>query len=100
MQRGRDCGETPRTFNRHVTFRVYLLHPEVRSMSKAFRMYLLHPDDDLSCGGSARASARHGRSVQDVSFAPGRGHGSLLGMPTFALIPRGAGGRRDMAQRR
>jgi hypothetical protein len=54
MQRGRDCGETPRTFNRHVTFRVYLLHPEVRSMSKAFRMYLLHPDDDLSCSGSAR----------------------------------------------
>ena len=31
---------------------------EMRSMSKAFRMYLLHPDDDLSCGGSARASAR------------------------------------------
>ena len=88
------------TFNRHVTFRVYPLHSEVRSMSKAFRMYLLHLDDDLSCGGSARASARHGRSVQDVSFAPGRGHGSLLGMPTFALIPRGAGGRRDMAQRR
>ena len=73
--------------------------PEVRSMSKAFRMYLLYPDDGLSCGGSARASARHGSSVQDVSFAPGRGHGSLLGMPTFALIPRGAGNRRDMAQR-
>ena len=48
---GRDCGETPLTFKRHVTFRVYLLHPEVRSMSKAFRMYLLHPDDDLSCSG-------------------------------------------------
>ena len=30
----------------------------MRSMGKAFRMYLLHPDDDLSCGGSARASAR------------------------------------------
>ena len=88
------------TFNRHVTFRVYLLHQEVRSMSKAFRMYLLHPDDDLSCSGSARASAQHGRSGQDVSFASGRGHGSPLGMPTFALIPRGAGSRRDMAQRR
>jgi len=69
-------------------------------MSKAFRMYLLHPDDDLSCIGSARASAQHGRSWQDVSFASGRGHGSPLGMPTFALIPRGAGSRRDMAQRR
>ena len=91
MHRGRDCGETPRTFNRHVTFRVYLLHQEVRSMSKAFRMYLLHPDDDLSCSGSARASAQHGRSGQDVSFASGRGHGSPLGMPPFALIPRGAG---------
>jgi hypothetical protein len=54
MQRGRACGETPRTFTRHVTFRVYLLRPEVRSMSKAFRMYLLNPDDDLSCSGSAR----------------------------------------------
>ena len=54
MQRGRDCGETPRTFNRHVTFRVYLLHPEVRSMIEAFRMHLLHPDDDLSCSVSAR----------------------------------------------
>ena len=38
--------------------------------------------------------------VQDVSFVPGRGHGSLLDMPTFALIPRGAGGRRGMAHRR
>ena len=71
--------------------RVYLLHQEVRSMSKAFRMYLLHHDDDLSCSGSARASAQHGRSGQDVSFASGRGHGSPLGMPPFALIPRGAG---------
>jgi hypothetical protein len=66
-------------------------------MSKAFRMYLLHPDDDLSCSGSARASAQHGRSGQDVSFASGRGHGSPLGMPPFALIPRGAGSRRDGA---
>jgi hypothetical protein len=54
MQRGRDCDETARTFNRHATFRVYLLHPEVRSMSEAFRMHLLHPDDDLSCSVSAR----------------------------------------------
>ena len=69
-----------------VTFRVYLLHLEVSSMSKAFRMYLLHPDDDLSCGGSARASARHGRSVQDVSFASGRGHGSPLGIPPFTQV--------------
>jgi hypothetical protein len=73
---------------------VYLLHQEVRSMSKAFRMYLLHPDDDLSCIGSARASAQHGRSGQDVSFASGRGHGSPLSMPPFALS------RHDMAQRR
>ncbi len=29
--------------------------------------------------------------LQDVSFVPGRGHGSLLDMPTFALIPRGPG---------
>jgi len=35
---------------------------------------------------SARASARHGRSVQDVSFASGRGHGSVLGMPPFAQV--------------
>ena len=55
-------------------------------MSKAFRMYLLHPDDDLSCSGSARASAQHGRSGQDVSFASGRGHGSPLGMPPFAQV--------------
>ena len=48
----------------------------------------------------ALESAQHGRSVLDVSFAPGRGHGSLLDMPTFALIPRGAGGRRGMAHRR
>ena len=54
MHHLRDCDETARTFNQHTTFRVYLLHPEVRSMSKAFRMYLLHPDDDLSCSGSAR----------------------------------------------
>ena len=54
MQRGRDCDETARTFNRHATFRVYLVHPEVRSMSEAFRMHLLHPDDDLSCSVSAR----------------------------------------------
>ena len=54
MQRGRNCGETPRTFKRHVPFRVYLLHLEVRSMRKAFRMYLSHPDDDLSCSGPAR----------------------------------------------
>jgi hypothetical protein len=55
MQRGRDCDETARTFNRHVTFRVYLLHPEVRSMSESFRMYLLHPNEDLSCSGPVRA---------------------------------------------
>ena len=72
-------------------------HTTVRSMSAAFKMWLL--DNGLSCGGSARASARHGRSVQDVSFAPEHGHGSLLGMPTFALIPRGAGKRHDGARR-
>ncbi len=56
------------------------------SMSAAFKMWLLHLDNGLSCGGSARASARHGRSVQDVSFASGRGHGSVLGMPPFAQV--------------
>jgi hypothetical protein len=61
MQRGRDCDVTARTFNRHATFRVYLLHPEVRSMSEAFRMYLLHSDADLSCSGPARA-----RTVQNA----------------------------------
>ena len=55
MQRGRDCDETARTCNPHATFRVYLLHPEVRSMSEAFRMYLLHSNKDLSCSGPARA---------------------------------------------
>jgi hypothetical protein len=54
MQRGRDCGKTPSTFNRHATFKMYPMHPEVRSMSEAFGMYLWHPDDDLSCSGPAR----------------------------------------------
>jgi hypothetical protein len=48
MQRGRDCDATARTFNRHATFRVYLLHPEVRSMSEAFRMYLLYSNTVLN----------------------------------------------------
>ena len=39
-QRGRDCGKTQRTFNRHATFTEYPMHPEVRSMSEALRMYL------------------------------------------------------------
>jgi len=56
------------------------------SMSAVFKMWLLHLDNGLSCGCSARASARHGRSVQDVSFASGRGHGSVLGMPPFAQV--------------
>ena len=56
------------------------------SMSAAFKMWLLHLDNGLSCGGSARASARHGRSVQDVSFASGLGHGSPMGMPPFAQV--------------
>jgi hypothetical protein len=43
------------TFNRNTTFRVYLVHLEVRSMIAAFRMYLLHLDNDLSCSGPARA---------------------------------------------
>jgi hypothetical protein len=58
----------------------------VRSMSAVFRMWLSHLDNGLNCGGSARASAQHGRSVQDVSFASGRGHGLPLGMPPFALV--------------
>ena len=58
----------------------------VRSMSAVFRMWLSHLDNGLNCGGSARASAQHGRSVQDVSFASGRGHGSPLGMPPFAQV--------------
>jgi hypothetical protein len=58
----------------------------VRSMSATFRMWLSHLDNGLSCGGSARASARHGRSVQDVSFASGRGHGSPMGMPPFEQV--------------
>jgi hypothetical protein len=56
------------------------------SMSAAFKMWLLHLDNGLSCGGSARASDRHGRSVQDVSFASGLGHGSPMGMPPFAQV--------------
>jgi hypothetical protein len=28
--------------NRNATFRVYLVHPGVRSRGEAFRMYLLH----------------------------------------------------------
>jgi hypothetical protein len=43
-------------------------------------------DNGFSGGGSARASARHGSSVQDVSFASGRGHGSPLGTPPFAQV--------------
>jgi hypothetical protein len=58
----------------------------VRSMSAVFRMWLSHLDNGLNCGGSARASAQHGRSVQDVSFASGRGHGLPLGMPHFASV--------------
>jgi hypothetical protein len=52
-QRGSDCGKTQRTFNLHATFRVYLMHLEVRSMSEAFRMYLSRPDNDLNCSGPA-----------------------------------------------
>ena len=68
------------------------------SMSASFKIWLLHLDNGISCGGSARASAQHGRSVQDVSFASGRWHGSPLGMPPFAFIPRGAGKRLDVAR--
>jgi hypothetical protein len=50
---GEEDTEDGNFYNRHVTFRVYLLHPEVRSMSESFRMYLLHPDEDLSCSGPA-----------------------------------------------
>ena len=89
----RDCAHV----SRNVAFRVCLLRSTVRNMSAAVRMWLSHLDNGLSCGGSARTSAQHGRSVQDVSFASGRGHGSPLGMPPFALIPRGAGSRRDGA---
>ena len=38
----------------------------MRSMSAAFRMWLSHLDNGLTCGDSARASAQHGRRVQDV----------------------------------
>ena len=69
---GSDYGETARTFNRNATFRVYLVHPKVRSMSAAFRVYLLHLDNDLSCSGSARASAQHERNVQNVSSTFGQ----------------------------
>ena len=62
MQRGRDCGETPHTFNRHVPFRVYLVHPEVRSMGKAFRMYLLHPG-----ASERRACEKEEREKERVS---------------------------------
>jgi hypothetical protein len=54
------------------------------SMSAAFKMWLSHLDNGLTCVSSARASAWYGCSVQDVSFASGRGHGSPLGMPPFA----------------
>jgi len=50
---------------------------DLRSMSVVFRMCLSHLDNGLSCGGSARASVQHGRSVQDVSF----GFGRVGGMP-------------------
>ncbi len=79
----------------------------VRSMSAgfsvAFRMWLSHLDNCLSCCGSARASAQHGRSVQDVSFASGCqrparlavGHAALRagGMPVQS--DRRAGGVAD-----
>ena len=79
----------------------------VRSMSAgfsvAFRMWLSHLDNCLSCGSSARASAQHGRSVQDVSFASGCqrparlavGHAALRagGMPVQS--DRRAGGVAD-----
>ena len=74
----RDCAHV----SRNVAFRVCLLRSTVRSMSAAFRMWLSHLDNGLSCCGSARASALHGRSVQDVPFASGRGHDSPLDYPS------------------
>jgi len=56
MQRGRDWGEPVRICSRNATFRVYLVHPEVRNMSEAFREYLLHLDDSRSCSGPALTS--------------------------------------------
>ena len=58
----RDCAHV----SRNVAFRVCLLRSTVRSMSAAFRMWLSHLDNGLTCGDSARASAQHGRRVQDV----------------------------------
>ena len=45
MQHKRDWSEPVRVCSRHATFRVYLVHPDVLSMSKTFRMYLLHVDN-------------------------------------------------------
>ena len=42
---------------------MYLLHPEVRSMSKAFRMYLLHPgaSERRACEKEEREKEREKR---------------------------------------
>ena len=65
--------------SRNATFRVYLLRSKVRSMSAEFGMCLSHLDNGLSCVGSARASAQHGLSVQDV-------YRSMIGSLAFASV--------------
>ena len=51
-----DWSRPVRMCSRDATFRVYLVHPDMRSMSETFRVYLLHLNDGRSCHGQARTS--------------------------------------------
>jgi hypothetical protein len=53
MQHKRDWSEPVRIYSQNATFRVHLVHPDVRSMSETFRVYLLHLNDSHSCNGPA-----------------------------------------------
>ena len=56
MQHKRDWSEPVRIYSQNATFRVHLVHPDVRSMSETFRVYLLHLNDSHSCNGPACTS--------------------------------------------
>jgi hypothetical protein len=56
MPQMRDWSGPVRVRSQDATSRVYLVHPDVRTLGETFRVYLLHLNIRSSCHGQARTS--------------------------------------------